>query len=254
MPPIESVESSLGLDSLDIGRFEVTLMRMVAAGLLGAFLGYRLWRRLLPNTLPPARETAQAQTLIAIAGALMVVVIGQSTARAFGLVGLGGFIRFRSGIKDTRDAAVMFVMIGIGMACGLGAVPMAVVATLFTSVVRLSSPSLSVNGRGWLTGSAAGTRSTGLPSAPGYFFSVQLVITPPRLLNTARTTSVSTTMLRSVVSATVAATAGSRGGAGDASAPLAVADWPDAAGAATSAATGFGATGRFGGGKSAVYP
>jgi hypothetical protein len=29
----------------------------------------------------------------------------------------------------------MFVMIGIGMACGLGALPMAVVATLFASVV-----------------------------------------------------------------------------------------------------------------------
>jgi hypothetical protein len=132
MPPIES---GLGMDSLDLGHFEVILLRMLTAGLLGAFLGYRLWRRLLPNTLPPARETAQAQTLIAIAGALMVVVIGQSTARAFGLVGLGGFIRFRSGIKDTRDAAVMFVMIGIGMACGLGAVPMAIVATLFASVV-----------------------------------------------------------------------------------------------------------------------
>ncbi len=132
MPPLES---SLGMDSLDLGHFEVILLRMLTAALLGAFLGYRLWRRLLPSTLPPARETAQAQTLIAIAGALMVVVIGQSTARAFGLVGLGGFIRFRSGIKDTRDAAVMFVMIGIGMACGLGAVPMAVVATLFASVV-----------------------------------------------------------------------------------------------------------------------
>jgi hypothetical protein len=78
---------------------------------------------------------AQAQTLIAIAGALMVVVIGHSTARAFGLVGLGGFIRFRSGIKDTRDAAVMFVMIGVGMACGLGAVPMALMATLFAALI-----------------------------------------------------------------------------------------------------------------------
>ena len=65
----------------------------------------------------------------------MVVVIGNNAARAFGLVGLGGFIRFRSGIKDTRDAAVMFVMIGIGMACGVGAVPVAIVATLFASVV-----------------------------------------------------------------------------------------------------------------------
>jgi hypothetical protein len=132
MPPFDN---SLGVGSLDLAHFEVILLRMIMAGLLGAFLGYRLWRRLLPNMLPPARETAQAQTLIAIAGALMVVVIGQSTARAFGLVGLGGFIRFRSGIKDTRDAAVMFVMIGIGMACGLGAIPLACVATLFASIV-----------------------------------------------------------------------------------------------------------------------
>ena len=132
MPPIVA---DLGIESMDLARFELILFRMVMAGLLGAFLGYRLWRRLLPSTLPPSRETAQAQTLIAIAGALMVVVIGNNAARAFGLVGLGGFIRFRSGIKDTRDAAVMFVMIGIGMACGVGAVPLAIVATLFASVV-----------------------------------------------------------------------------------------------------------------------
>jgi hypothetical protein len=133
--PFGELSESLGLSSLDLGRFEVVLMRLVAAAGLGAFLGYRVWRRLLPRSLPPAREIAQAQMLIAIAGALMVVVIGQSTARAFGLVGLGGFIRFRSGIRDTRDAAGMFVMIGVGMACGLGAVPMAIVATLFVSVI-----------------------------------------------------------------------------------------------------------------------
>jgi hypothetical protein len=137
MPPIDvAAKETLGIESMDLAHFEVILLRMIMAGLLGAFLGYRPWRRLLPSRLlPPARETAQAQTLIAIAGALMVVVIGQSTARAFGLVGLGGFIRFRSGIKDTRDAAVMFVMIGVGMACGLGAIPMAIVATVFASVL-----------------------------------------------------------------------------------------------------------------------
>ena len=130
MSPFD-LNDTLGLETMGTSRFEVVLVRMVIASLLGAFLGFRPWRRLLPNALPPAREVAQAQTLIALAGALMVVVIGHSTARAFGLVGLGGFIRFRSGIKDTRDAAVMFVMIGVGMACGLGAVPMAVMATLF---------------------------------------------------------------------------------------------------------------------------
>jgi hypothetical protein len=131
------LNDTLGLDSLGLARFEVVLVRLVIAAVLGAFLGFRLWRRLMPTALPPAREVAQAQTLIAVAGALMVVVIGHSTARAFGLVGLGGFIRFRSGIKDTRDAAIMFVMIGIGMACGLGAVPMAVVAALFAGVVLM---------------------------------------------------------------------------------------------------------------------
>jgi uncharacterized membrane protein YhiD involved in acid resistance len=85
--------------------------------------------------LPPTLENAQAQTLIAVAGALMVSVIGDNMARAFGLVGLGAFIRFRSGIKDPRDAAVMFVMIGIGMACGLGNIPMALVSAAFCGVV-----------------------------------------------------------------------------------------------------------------------
>ncbi|HVV52820.1 MAG TPA: DUF4956 domain-containing protein [Polyangia bacterium] len=134
MPGLD-LNDTLGLDTLGAARFEVVLVRLVIAAMLGAFLGFRPWRRLLTNALPPAREVAQAQTLIAVAGALMVVVIGHSTARAFGLVGLGGFIRFRSGIKDTRDAAIMFVMIGIGMACGLGAVPMALMAALFAGIV-----------------------------------------------------------------------------------------------------------------------
>jgi hypothetical protein len=134
MPGLDLTDT-FGLDTLGAARFEVVLCRLVIAAGLGAFLGFRPWRRLLTTSLPPAREVAQAQTLIAIAGALMVVVIGHSTARAFGLVGLGGFIRFRSGIKDTRDAAIMFVMIGIGMACGLGAVPMALMATLFAGIV-----------------------------------------------------------------------------------------------------------------------
>lgn len=133
--PWLNLRTAVGVDELDLAHFEIILVRLVIAALLGAFLGYRAWRRLLPAALPPARETAQAQTLIAVAGALMVAVIGNSTARAFGLVGLGAFIRFRSGIKDPRDAAVMFVMIGIGMACGLGAVPMALVSTVFASAV-----------------------------------------------------------------------------------------------------------------------
>ncbi len=119
----------------ELPRLSHLFVRMVFATLLGSCIAFRAWRRLMPFMSRPSLQNAQSQTLIATAGAVMVVVIGDSPARAFGLVGLGSFIRFRSGISDPRDAAVMFVMIGIGMACGLGLFAMAVSATLFICVL-----------------------------------------------------------------------------------------------------------------------
>jgi Domain of unknown function (DUF4956) len=113
---------------------------LVMAGRIGAvlvlagFLAYRPWRFFM-NRPRMGHEIAQAQVLIAIAGSIMVAIIGDNVARAFGLVGLGGLIRFRSGIKDTRDAAVMFSMIALGMACGLGLVEIAAVVTVCVSLV-----------------------------------------------------------------------------------------------------------------------
>lgn len=106
---------------------EVIALRIAVTLVLAGFLAYRPWRLILRRP-GVSHEIAQAQILIAVAGAIMVAIIGDSVARAFGLVGLGGLIRFRSGIKDTRDAAVMFSMIGIGMACGLGLFEVAAVA------------------------------------------------------------------------------------------------------------------------------
>ena len=121
--------------SSELPRLSELFVRMSVATLLGAGLAFRAWRRFMPFMSRPSLQSAQSQTLIAAAGAVMVVVIGDSPARAFGLVGLGSFIRFRSGISDPRDAAVMFVMIGIGMACGLGLFAMAAAATLFVCIL-----------------------------------------------------------------------------------------------------------------------
>jgi uncharacterized membrane protein YhiD involved in acid resistance len=112
------------------------LVRLTCAFLLGAGLAHRPWRRIVSNHAPRVQaDTAQTQAIIAVAGAMLVVVIGDSLARAFGLVGLGTFIRFRAGVKDPRDVAVLFVMIGIGMACGLGLIGTATVSTLFVACV-----------------------------------------------------------------------------------------------------------------------
>lgn len=112
------------------------LARLVCAFALGSFVANRPWRRFVASRAPRVQiDTAQTQAIIAVAGALLVVVIGDSLARAFGLVGLGTFIRFRAGVQDPRDVAVLFVMIGIGMACGLGLISTAAVGTLFVALV-----------------------------------------------------------------------------------------------------------------------
>lgn len=139
LPPFGiEIKHALGNGPMTVADLETLFLRMALATLLGASVAYRFWRPLMPFTSPPSAQGAQTQTLIAAAGALVVVVIGDNVARAFGLVGLGSFIRFRSGISDPRDAAVMFVMIGIGMACGLGMSVMAIAGTAFVALLLIT--------------------------------------------------------------------------------------------------------------------
>jgi uncharacterized membrane protein YhiD involved in acid resistance len=83
-------------------------------------------------------DMLKAQVLFCTAGALMVMIIGadeHSAARAFGLLGLGSFIRFRTALKNPADMAVFFILIGIGMACGLGRPAAGLFGTLFLMLV-----------------------------------------------------------------------------------------------------------------------
>ena len=63
--------------------------------------------------------------------ALVIMVIGNNLARAFGLVGALSIIRFRTAIKDTQDIVFIFFALAVGMAAGVGLPLSAVVGTLF---------------------------------------------------------------------------------------------------------------------------
>jgi anti-anti-sigma factor len=73
----------------------------------------------------------QAQVLLCIAGALMMILISGSLARAFGIAGAASIIRFRTPIEDARDITVLFILMGLGMAAGLGGFALAGLGTLF---------------------------------------------------------------------------------------------------------------------------
>ncbi len=47
-----------------------------------------------------------------------IMVIGSNIARAFGLVGALSIIRYRTVVKDTRDASFIFLSLVVGFACG----------------------------------------------------------------------------------------------------------------------------------------
>jgi uncharacterized membrane protein YhiD involved in acid resistance len=66
---------------------------------------------------------------------IVIMVIGNNLARAFGLVGSMSIIRFRMAIKDTRDIVFIFFSLAIGMATGTGQHMMAVMGTFFLSIV-----------------------------------------------------------------------------------------------------------------------
>lgn len=96
---------------------------VVMAIVLGVLFSLLPGRARVLRATKKGRELLKAQVLVTMAGALLVVVIGDgegASARAFGLLGLGSFIRFRSALKSPADTAILFLLIGVGMACGVG--------------------------------------------------------------------------------------------------------------------------------------
>ena len=52
-------------------------------------------------------------------------------ARAFGIVGAAGLVRYRAKIADPKDAGVMLSTLAVGLACGVGLWMLALFATVF---------------------------------------------------------------------------------------------------------------------------
>jgi Domain of unknown function (DUF4956) len=114
-----------------LGTLEIDLHSVVAlplATLLGAALALRPRRRGTPNR---SSQVIQTQIILAIIGALVMIVVGNSLARAFGVVGAAGLVRYRAKIDDPKDAGVMLTTLAVGLGCGIGMYGLAMFATAF---------------------------------------------------------------------------------------------------------------------------
>ena len=104
------------------------LVRLPLAAALGAALALRPRRR---GTPPRQIAVVQTQIVLAGVGAVIMLIVGSSLARAFGIVGAANLIRYRSKIDDPKDAVVMLCALAVGLASGVGLYLLAGIATLF---------------------------------------------------------------------------------------------------------------------------
>jgi len=110
----QAIGNDLNVTSRDV------LLRLCAGfvfGCIAAAIHRLTCRRTIDGDQPALAATL---VLLAVLIALVMLVIGDSLARAFGLAGALAIVRFRTVVEDTRDTAfVMFAVIS-GMAAGTG--------------------------------------------------------------------------------------------------------------------------------------
>jgi hypothetical protein len=115
-------------DIAAIGEIGDALVRLPLAAVLGTALALRPKRKGTPPRMP---AVVQTQIILAIVGAIIMLVVGASLARAFGIVGVASLIRYRSKIDDPKDAVVMLSALSVGLASGVGSHALAVFSTAF---------------------------------------------------------------------------------------------------------------------------
>ena len=76
-----------------------------------------------------ARTFTTSLIALTLITAVVIMVIGNNLARAFGLVGAMSIIRFRTAVKDIQDILFIFFSLAVGMAAGVGMYVVALLAS-----------------------------------------------------------------------------------------------------------------------------
>ncbi len=81
-----------------------------------------------------APSFVRSMIFLSMITAVIMLVIGNNLARAFGLVGAMSIIRFRTALKDPQDIVFVFFALAIGMAAGVGMYAIAIIGTVGISL------------------------------------------------------------------------------------------------------------------------
>jgi uncharacterized membrane protein YhiD involved in acid resistance len=130
-PPLEQQQQRQDTDNHPphpLHEIDDAMVRLPLSAALGTALALRPRRKATP---PRSAPVIQTQILLSVVGAVIMLVVGASLARAFGIVGAANLIRYRSKIEDPKDAVVMLCALAVGLATGVGLYALGVFSTVF---------------------------------------------------------------------------------------------------------------------------
>lgn len=82
-----------------------------------------------------SRNMVHSIVLLGMIVTMVMLVVGDSIARAFGLVGALAIIRFRTVVRDARDTTFIFLALAVGIAVGADHEMVAVTGTLLITFI-----------------------------------------------------------------------------------------------------------------------
>jgi uncharacterized membrane protein YhiD involved in acid resistance len=133
------------LQGIDL--FSPTLLQIILSFVVSLFCSFIISVVYRYTYRGPGYSNSFIISLVALSliTALVIMVIGNNLARAFGLVGALSIIRFRTAVKDTFDIVYLFFGLAVGMAAGVGYFRLAVVGTIAISLVLLVASKAKIN-------------------------------------------------------------------------------------------------------------
>ncbi len=84
-----------------------------------------------------SRSYLYSLVMMSVLAATAMMILGNNLTRALGVLGVFTLIRFRTIVKDTKDATFLFFALSIGMAIGTNNYSIAIVSTIVLSALLL---------------------------------------------------------------------------------------------------------------------
>lgn len=122
---IQTLEIALPITSTGVA--------IVVAAIFGHWIGFLYTK--YGSSLSNRNAFADTFWLLAATTTIVIMVVKFSLALSLGLVGALSIVRFRAAIKEPEELIYLFLVIGIGIACGAGQIKSAGLVLLICSII-----------------------------------------------------------------------------------------------------------------------